>query len=83
MQQEKKGTLETFTIRRMRLKDLAAEYQVGKDTIRTWMELIEEKVGERKGHYYTPTQVEIIVHHLGFPTKTLKRIPIEERSSEL
>ncbi|MFM2224262.1 MAG: hypothetical protein RJA07_464 [Bacteroidota bacterium] len=60
---------ETYKIERMKMIDLARRYRVSKDTMRTWIKLIESKLGERNGHYYTPHQIEIIMAHIGLPPK--------------
>jgi hypothetical protein len=54
-----------FPIQSYTLKQLAVLYNVSEWVMRSWLKPIESEIGERKGHYYSPAQVRIIVAHLG------------------
>lgn len=50
-----------------RIRELAYLYQVSIETFRKWISPFEHKIGPRKGHFYTPTQVKIILEGVGLP----------------
>jgi hypothetical protein len=56
---EKDG-IKTISIKPYKLKEIAALYGLHRDTMREWLKLIKDKVGERKGHYYNIDQVRTI-----------------------
>lgn len=47
---------------------LAELYQVNERTFKNWLEPYIQEVGEKRGNFYTITQVEIIFAKLGIPT---------------
>jgi hypothetical protein len=50
-------------------KDLAPLYNMSTRTFLRNIEGIKEKLGSRKGHFYSIKQVEIIIEHMGIPYK--------------
>lgn len=56
-----------FALRPYKLIELAAFYGMHRNTFRTWLDPFREKIGKRKGHYYTIVQVITIVKSLGIP----------------
>lgn len=48
-------------------KEMAAIYGVSVRTFNSWIKPFEEKVGEKRGRYYTVNQVVIIIEVLGLP----------------
>lgn len=49
-------------------KELSDLYGVSKKTFTKWLIPFREKIGERKGHYYSVEQVRIIFTLLGIPS---------------
>jgi hypothetical protein len=49
-------------------KELSVLYGVSKQTFSKWLIPFREKIGERKGHYYSVEQVKIIFVSLGVPS---------------
>jgi hypothetical protein len=49
------------------LKQIAGLYGVSVQTLRGWIEKINDKVGERVGYIYTPAQVRIMFEHFDPP----------------
>ena len=50
--------------------ELIELYQVSWKIIKGWLELHEEEIGARIGHFYTPKQMKIIFEKLGIPEPT-------------
>jgi transposase len=48
-------------------KELSAMYGVSSKTFRKWIKLFEGQVGQKCGHFYMISQVEIIFSKLGIP----------------
>jgi hypothetical protein len=48
--------------------ELARLYEVCDRTFRKWIIPFEKEIGERRGRYYTITQVKIILEKLGMPS---------------
>lgn len=46
---------------------LAELYEVNERTFKHWLEPFIEELGERRGNFYTITQVETIFANLGVP----------------
>jgi hypothetical protein len=61
----------TFELKQYKLVELATLYNIHRDTFRKQIALLDEKIGKRKGYYYSVTQVKIIVEHLGLPGASL------------
>ena len=55
-------------------KDLAPLYNMSTRTFLRNIEGIKDKLGARKGHFYSIKQVEIIIEHMGIPISLLKKI---------
>lgn len=49
-------------------KELSDLYGVSKKTFTKWLIPFKDKIGERKGHYYSVEQVKIIFNLLGIPS---------------
>ena len=56
-----------FEVKASTKKEMAAIYGVSVRTFNSWVKPFEEKVGEKRGRYYTVNQVLIIVEVLGLP----------------
>jgi hypothetical protein len=62
-------TKETYLITPLNTTELHQIYNVSYKTFIIWLKPIKEKVGKRKGYYYSIEQLKIIFEHLGFPEK--------------
>ena len=60
-------TTDKFEVKASTKKEMAAIYGVSVRTFNSWIKPFEEKVGEKRGRYYTVNQVLIIVEVLGLP----------------
>ncbi|MDO9001399.1 MAG: hypothetical protein AB7O73_05660 [Bacteroidia bacterium] len=60
-------TTEKFDLKAYSKKELAEKYEVSVKTFNKWLEPFNEKVGAKRGRYYTVNQVIIIVEVLGLP----------------
>ena len=60
-------TTDKFEVKASTKKEMAAIYGVSVRTFNSWIKPFEEKVGEKRGRYYTVNQVVIIVEVLGLP----------------
>lgn len=60
-------TTEKFDLKAYSKKELAEKYEVSVKTFNKWLEPFTEKVGEKRGRYYTVNQVKTIVEVLGLP----------------
>jgi transposase len=60
-------TTDKFEVKASTKKEMAAIYGVSVRTFNSWLKPFEEKVGEKRGRYYTVNQVIIIVDVLGLP----------------
>jgi hypothetical protein len=58
---------QTIRVKPFSVTDLAEFYGCSVKTIKTWLAPLEEELGPRMGHYYTPKQVKIIFIELGVP----------------
>ncbi len=54
-------TTDKFEVKASTKKEMAAIYGVSVRTFNSWLKPFEEKVGEKRGRYYTVNQVIIIV----------------------
>ena len=52
--------------------EMARLYGICSRTFSKWIRPVRKKIGERPGRYYTATQVQIIVDHIGLPYKMQK-----------
>lgn len=57
-------------IRSYTTKELTLLYEVDRHTLQKWFEPFLEEIGERRGWYYTPKQVETIFKLVGIPKNT-------------
>jgi transposase len=60
-------TTEKFDLKAYSKKELAEKYEVSVKTFNKWLEPFTEKVGAKRGRYYTVNQVKTIVEVLGLP----------------
>ena len=60
-------TTDKFDLKASTNKEMAAIYGVSVRTFNSWIKPFEEKVGEKRGRYYTVNQVVIIIEVLGLP----------------
>ncbi|OSZ78141.1 hypothetical protein CAP35_07715 [Chitinophagaceae bacterium IBVUCB1] len=56
-----------FSLYPLSVKQLSEMYGIGIKTFRKWLKPFEKEIGEKNGHYYTISQVRIIVQKLGIP----------------
>lgn len=49
------------------LLQLASEYKVSKETMRSWLEPFKDAIGERQGNIFKINQVRLIYDKLGTP----------------
>lgn len=60
-------TTEQFEIKAYSKKELAEKYQISVRTLNSWLKPFEEKIGAKRGRYYTVNQVKLILESLGLP----------------
>jgi transposase len=60
-------TTDKFDLKAYSKKELAEKYEVSVKTFNSWLKPFEEKVGAKRGRYYTVNQVKTIVEVLGLP----------------
>lgn len=48
-------------------KDLSIFYGVSEKTFSNWLKPFQDEIGEKRGHFYTVLQVEIILAKIGIP----------------
>jgi transposase len=60
-------TTDKFDLKAYSKRELAEKYQVSVKTFNNWLKPFEEKVGEKRGRYYTVNQVRTILEALGLP----------------
>ena len=54
-------TTEQFEIKAYSKKELAEKYQVSVKTFNAWLKPFEDKIGMKRGRYYTVNQVKTIL----------------------
>ena len=59
--------IKTIEVKPYMIGELAKHFQVSEKTFRCWLKDITERVGQRKGRYYTIKQVEMIFQEFGIP----------------
>lgn len=47
--------------------ELAAQYGISTKTLRTWLKMHRQYIGDRIGKYYSALQIKIIYERLGVP----------------
>lgn len=55
-------------VKRYKLRELAAIYKVNRKTFRGWVNKFKDELGPREGHYYSISQVKIILEKLELPS---------------
>ena len=60
-------TTEKFDLKAYSKKELAEKYQVSVKTFNAWLKPFEDKVGIKRGRYYTVNQVKTMLEVLGVP----------------
>jgi transposase len=60
-------TTDKFELRAYSKKELAEKYQVSVKTFNNWLKPFEDKVGVKRGRYYTVNQVKIMIEVIGIP----------------
>ena len=60
-------TTDKFDLKAYSKRELAEKYEVSVRTFNSWLKPFEEKVGAKRGRYYTVNQVKIIIEALGLP----------------
>jgi hypothetical protein len=66
---QQKISKDEFLLKPMNTTQLSELYGVARKTFRGWLVPFKEKIGKRKGFYYSIKQMEIIIQQLGFPEK--------------
>lgn len=62
-------TTEQFRLKAYSKKEMADLYQVSVKTFNNWLKPFEEKVGAKRGRYYTVNQVKTIIEAIGYPVQ--------------
>jgi len=57
----------TIQVKPYSLKEIADLYGISKKTMYKWMEPLKNKIGEKRGRYYTVKQVRLIFDEIGLP----------------
>ena len=65
---EEKPEFKLIKIKRYKLIELAAIYEVNRKTFRGWLNKFKIELGEREGHYYSIGQVKLIFSKLELPS---------------
>ncbi len=60
-------TTDKFELKAYSKRELAEKYQISVRTLNTWLKPFDEKVGAKRGRYYTVNQVKVILESLGLP----------------
>lgn len=60
-------TTDKFELKAYSKKELAEKYQVSVKTFNAWLKPFEDKIGEKRGRYYTVNQVKTMLEVLGVP----------------
>jgi transposase len=60
-------TNDKFELRAYSKKELAEKYQVSVKTFDKWLKPFTEKIGEKRGRFYTVNQVKTMLEVLGVP----------------
>lgn len=67
MKQNEKIIVSKIQLKSYSIGELAVLYQRSVKSINTWIRPIENELGPRMGHFYTPKQVKIIFEEFGIP----------------
>jgi transposase len=60
-------TNDKFELKAYSKKELAEKYQVSVKTFDKWLKPFTEKIGEKRGRFYTVNQVKTMLEVLGVP----------------
>jgi len=60
-------TNDKFELKAYSKKELAEKYQVSVKTFDKWLKPFTEKIGEKRGRFYTVNQVKTLLEVLGVP----------------
>ena len=60
-------TTDKFELKAYSKKELAEKYQVSVKTFNAWLKPFEDKIGVKRGRYYTVNQVKTMLEVLGIP----------------
>jgi transposase len=60
-------TTDKFELKAYSKKELAEKYQVSVKTFNAWLKPFEDKIGVKRGRYYTVNQVKTMLEVLGVP----------------
>mgnify|MGYP000851043270 FL=1 len=60
-------TTDKFELKAYSKKVLAEKYQVSVKTFNAWLKPFEDKIGMKRGRYYTVNQVKTMLEVLGVP----------------
>ncbi|MES2565520.1 MAG: hypothetical protein V4565_01560 [Bacteroidota bacterium] len=60
-------TTDKFELKAYSKKELAEKYQVSVKTFNAWLKPFEDKIGMKRGRYYTVNQVKTMLEVLGVP----------------
>ena len=60
-------TTDKFELKAYSKKELAEKYQISVRTLNSWLKPFEEKIGAKRGRYYTVNQVKLILESIGLP----------------
>ncbi len=61
-------THSSILVKAYSLNELAVLYNVNWRTLKKWIEPFKSEIGEKRGRFYTISQVKIIFDKLGMPT---------------
>ena len=67
-QKIEKQEYKIIEIKRYKLRELAVIYKVNRKTFRGWLNKFKDELGPREGHYYSITQVKLILKKLELPS---------------
>lgn len=65
---QKQEECKIIQIKRYKLCELAAIYEVNRKTFRGWVNKFKNEIGSKDGHYYSISQVKIILRKLELPS---------------
>ena len=60
-------TTDKFDLKAYSKRELAEKYQVSVKTFNAWLKPFEDKIGMKRGRYYTVNQVKTMLEVLGVP----------------
>ena len=66
-----------FIIKPYLLKDLAAIFDINRQTLKRWMSRFPQELGQKHGKHYSVGQVEFMLGKFGTPKKVLPKLPVK------